>query len=335
MSITKRKPIPQGIQRNVLYKCAKVCCVCRERGTPIELHHIDKDRNNNTENNIIAICRNCHDNAHAKHTMSKNLTPELLRDFKQRWEWEVRERSSLSMLPGNNSSFNQAIWTFVNHQRLPFIFNNTGIEFDQKRFVHLQSLGAIDLDGTPQHIIEPENHLQYVTVYDYMPHPIAMGVHHLYTEALDRFIIQQHPVDLEPILNKTDIKSLVFPGALCFILRAFYFKKLHKIEKVEERRVYSKRGKIKIEFMANTRHMFGSSALYDSFIGHRTIAALFFVKSIDKEEDVLVIRGTPLAMGTGFIHGSRDTPYPLDNRLGFYGHFEESDDDTEWLDESG
>lgn len=61
--------------------------------------------------------------------------------------------------------------------------------------------------------------------------------------------------------------------------------------------MYRKKGKIKIELMANTRHMFGSSALYDSFSGRRTIAALFFVKSIDREDDLLIIRGTPSGDG--------------------------------------
>lgn len=337
MSTSKRKPIPQNIQRRVLYKCARVCCVCRERGAPIELHHIDQDRNNNTEDNIVAICRNCHDSAHSTHTMSKNLTSAHLKNSKRRWESEVRERSTLSMLPGNNSSFNQAIWTYINHQRLPFIFKNAGIEFEPRRFEHLMSLGAVDLDGTPQHLTEPKSHLPYVTVYDYMTHPVAMELHHLYAETLGRFITQQHPIDLEPIWNKTDIKALVFPGTLCFILRAFYFKRLQKIDNVEERRVYRKKGKIKIELMASTRHMFGSSALHDSFSGRRTIAALFFVKSIDKEEDVLVIRGTPLAMGAEFIHCSRNTPYPFVDRQGISGvpvNYEEDGEDLEWLDES-
>jgi hypothetical protein len=52
MTKAKRPPIPTPIQRSVKTKNLGVCCVCKERGLGINLHHIDSNPFNNSENNI-------------------------------------------------------------------------------------------------------------------------------------------------------------------------------------------------------------------------------------------------------------------------------------------
>ncbi len=121
--------IQLALEKELLYKSARTCCVCRISKKPIELHHIDQDPSNNTWNNLVVLCRCCHDEAHTKHTMSKNLSLEHLRHTKESWGAEVAERSSLAMLP--NSNLSQAMWTYINHEKLPRILKFQGVEFNK------------------------------------------------------------------------------------------------------------------------------------------------------------------------------------------------------------
>jgi len=123
-----RTKIPPDLVHSVLYKSAKTCCVCRTPRAPVEVHHIDQNPANNVEDNLIAICRNCHDEAHTRRSLSQNLTPARLIDFKHRWQDGVASRAAHAMLPSSNLS--QAMWTYVNHQRLPDVMNSKGVRFD-------------------------------------------------------------------------------------------------------------------------------------------------------------------------------------------------------------
>jgi len=69
----------------------------------------------------------------------------------------------------------------------------------------------------------------------------------------------------------------------------------------------------------STRNMFGDSAIHDSFSGHRIAAALFAAKSVTEEADKLIIYGTPLALGAGFLKYRRKSPYQQESGLGYDG----------------
>ncbi len=57
------------------------CAVCGIRGMGfLTEHHIDGDRSNNTYDNLIVLCHNCHHSYHNK----KSLTEEQIRDRKRR-----------------------------------------------------------------------------------------------------------------------------------------------------------------------------------------------------------------------------------------------------------
>ncbi len=146
--MTKNRPkIPRKLENSIYYLSAKTCCVCRQRGLPIQLHHIDENPSNNSEENLIVLCASCHDEAHTKHALSKNLTPDKLKHCKGAWKEEVKELSAKAMLPQANLS--QAMWTYVNHQRLPHIMKSVGADFDQYLYELLLEDKVIDKLGIP------------------------------------------------------------------------------------------------------------------------------------------------------------------------------------------
>ena len=312
----KRIKIPFPLESEVLYLSAKTCAVCRTPGAPVQIHHIDNDPSNNSTNNLIVLCQNCHDEAHTKRALSKNLSPKLLVEFKKNWEAEVEERSSHSMTTGGNLS--QASWAFVNHQRLLAVMKANNVAFDPDQLSFLESRGVVDKQGIPIFPNKAVTDRGLVTIYDRFAWDDSLRLHSLYTKAVDQLIVETHPIELGAIWTKREIKAKLKPGSICFCMRGFLFKRGQPSQGEEDRRVYARSRNIEVRLFANTRHMFGSSALYSSFCGSRFAAVLFMVKDIASEEGVLVIRGTPLAMGAGFIQSAYCTPHPL--RYGWARH---------------
>lgn len=312
--IKKRVSIPKPLQSSLLYKSAKTCCVCRVPRAPVEIHHIDENPSNNIEENLIVICKNCHDEAHTKHKLSKNLDVYNLKKFKSQWEEDVQKRSTRAML--STSNLDQAVWTFINHQRIPQIMSSLNVNFDENKLMSLESENIVDEDGLPKFKLskaKPKDKSSLITIYDRFNWDESTRLHYFYADAVNRIISAVNPIELMAIWSKTDIKNILKPGSICFCMRGFYFKNFEIINNEVDKLVYATSKGIEIRFYANTRHMFGSSALYCNFTGHRFAAVLLLIKNILYEEKLMVIEATTLAMGTGFVQDSYHTPYILSN----------------------
>lgn len=303
-----RKPFPKSLENILLYKSARTCCVCRNPGAPVEIHHIDQDPSNNVEINLVVICRNCHDEAHTTHTMSKNLTKDRLLDFKKRWEQEVEKRSNQAMKI--ESGWGGMVWTFINHQIIPQFMKSMNLRFDERTLALLLQCGIVDKKGFPILGPKPKNK-KHVTIYDQIEWDHSHRLHHMYIDVLEKLIESQSPIEIGAIWSKSEILDIVKPGDICFCIRGFRFKRSEVIDQVEDRYVYARASGIEIRMFANTRHMFGVSSLYVNFAGHKFTAVLMLVKNIARENGVLVINATPIAMGTGFRSYSNETPYSL------------------------
>jgi len=100
----KRPPIPEKTVNKVLYESAMNCCICRDKNQAVIVHHIEKysESHSHDEDNLVVLCPNHHGEAHTKRELQQNLTPERLRDFKQRWlDWlnQPGNREALSANP--------------------------------------------------------------------------------------------------------------------------------------------------------------------------------------------------------------------------------------------
>jgi hypothetical protein len=65
------------------------CCICREAGKDVHLHHIDGNPSNNDPNNLAVLCLDCHGRVTRRPGMGRAYTPGEVRKYKRSWEQHV------------------------------------------------------------------------------------------------------------------------------------------------------------------------------------------------------------------------------------------------------
>jgi len=76
-----------------MFRNESVCCVCQKKN--VQVHHIDGDNSNNKLSNLAVLCIEDHDRASSRSSMTRGLTPSLIRRFKTDWERRVIEKRRL------------------------------------------------------------------------------------------------------------------------------------------------------------------------------------------------------------------------------------------------
>lgn len=103
MAKEKRTAIHKNTERELLFKNDMACCVCRESKGVI-IHHIDGNPSNNSLNNLAVLCQEHHDKAHSKNGLTKNLSPEIIKKYKNDWELFIRKKRSIKISPLHSKS---------------------------------------------------------------------------------------------------------------------------------------------------------------------------------------------------------------------------------------
>ena len=88
--MNKRIPLPTDTEAEVLFKARHTCSVCNNPNLGVQVDHIDGNRNNNKESNLIVLCLNHHDKKSLKSPMSKGYTQKELKKYKYEWEKLVK-----------------------------------------------------------------------------------------------------------------------------------------------------------------------------------------------------------------------------------------------------
>ena len=105
----KRIPVPPGLAGRVLFASDRTCCVCRQPGRKVEIHHIDGDPSNNAFSNLAVVCKDCQSDAHTDHAFARNLTPETVVLYNASWRSIVASRlnpgSSVEALGHRGAAF--------------------------------------------------------------------------------------------------------------------------------------------------------------------------------------------------------------------------------------
>ena len=89
-------PTPKQRKR-LLERSAYRCCICKQRGLGLNLHHIDGDASNTVDENLAVLCVQDHDFHHRPRAYAKlqhlELSAEVIRKHKHSWESFVSEAS--------------------------------------------------------------------------------------------------------------------------------------------------------------------------------------------------------------------------------------------------
>ncbi|MHC5703942.1 HNH endonuclease [Streptomyces tirandamycinicus] len=86
-----RVRIPSELAAQVLFAADRACCVCRAKGKPIQIHHIDDDPSNNKFTNLAVLCLDCHDLTQIKGGFGRKLDADQVRLYRDHWIGTVAE----------------------------------------------------------------------------------------------------------------------------------------------------------------------------------------------------------------------------------------------------
>jgi len=87
-----RTPIPQEVSVDVLFLHDHTCCVCREHGLSVQIHHIDDDPSNNAPENLAVLCLQDHDRTQVAGGFGRRLQPAEVRRYRDDWLERVKIR---------------------------------------------------------------------------------------------------------------------------------------------------------------------------------------------------------------------------------------------------
>src|SRR5215468_4347099 len=92
MARKDRTPVPEDVRTLLMFRSDRTCCVCRERGQPIQIHHIDEDPGNNNPTNLAVLCLHCHNETQIRGGFGRRLDAAEVKVFRDEWDLRVEQR---------------------------------------------------------------------------------------------------------------------------------------------------------------------------------------------------------------------------------------------------
>ena len=95
-------------ESNVGFLSDMTCCICHEKGKPYQIHHIDGNHDNNTVDNLAALCLLCHNDTQISGAFGRKLNKELVILYRDDWYKTVARKRTKN--PGLISLNSQKIF---------------------------------------------------------------------------------------------------------------------------------------------------------------------------------------------------------------------------------
>lgn len=97
MFMTKiRTIIPANLAADVMFASDNTCCMCRERGKALQIHHIDENPSNSVFGNLSVLCLECHNDTQVKGGFGRKLNDILVVKYRDEWLETVKRRRNLA-----------------------------------------------------------------------------------------------------------------------------------------------------------------------------------------------------------------------------------------------
>jgi hypothetical protein len=296
-----RPPIPQETVIDILFSSKSICCVCRDPDQPIIIHHIEEwsDSKDHSRDNLAVLCVGCHDKAHTQHKLSQNLTANKIKDFRQKWERQVREKDADVILGISNTDY--ARWDYVNHLRVFELAKQLRIDLRQcnsfsalRRQKITDSRGIINDLGLREAEAKPHCYMYSfgggLQLYDYI------------SDVITRILGKIRLYDITNSWSRNELSSILSPDQIISCQGAHYFKKLNnqREERNQLRRGYRQKNGICLDFSFDAWEATSSSSWAARLAGRTVTTSICIVRSIEDDQGVLRINATCLALGTHF-----------------------------------
>lgn len=195
-------------------------------------------------------------------------------------------------------------WGYINHRRVSDLLSHKIVNSVEKiNLRECQKRGLVDGNGilVLKNSIPVDANYLSASVYDCFNFGDDHRIHSLYGNYVDSISRAVRPIHVtSESWTKTWFRQFVSPGDFLFVNKAHYFKTVQKQTQNHISLAYTFKRKVRIEYLIETKDMFGTSSMTVSFVGHKTCAALILVKSIEDRDGVLVVHCTPIALGVGY-----------------------------------
>jgi hypothetical protein len=304
----KRPPIPSDVLFRVLHESRRTCAVCRD-GRSVIVHHIQPwaMSQSHDEKNLVVLCTSCHDKAHTRHDLSKNLTAEEISEHKRLWLDHVRKRDidrifCPTFLAGGG------FFDYFNYTRLDSLFRNRDIAADcSVHFAPLRSLGLVSTNGE---LCIGSDTLKGWRVQHVMP-PQHEWLQRYYSDRLKRLLQETRWVDLGANWKKKPL-ALLCESEMLYVDSGAYFFRCPPLKRGlqgpgQPRLAYRKARGIRLEGLIDAYDAQSTSAYYLHLRGCHRTTSIGVIRGTRREAGSLVLDATYLAFGMG-IAGSRSHP---------------------------
>jgi Protein of unknown function (DUF3298) len=88
----QRVEIPADTAAEILFLSDRTCCVCRDGGKPVQLHHMDDDPSNSVGENLAVLCFDCHRDTQIRGGFDRKLDAAQVGLYKADWIKRVETR---------------------------------------------------------------------------------------------------------------------------------------------------------------------------------------------------------------------------------------------------
>jgi hypothetical protein len=287
-----RPRIPFDTLAQVLWANRSLCCVCRQHGLAIILHHIipwAASRDHSAQN-LAVLCLEHHARAHTRGDLEQNLTPDRIRSFKATWEQEVQHLDARAILASSRINGDQ--WWWYNHLRLFELAGALNIQLqDLVQFAAARSLELIDDDGTLRDP-GPNTNYRYEGGGGLF---LNAYVREVLGAVLERAAIFNISDDLDPGF----LSRVVRPGDLVFVQGRHIFKQLNSQLRGPGQAALVRRqaNRVRVSFTVDRWEAVATSPWASWMRGTQAASSLMRVVSIDREGLYLHLAATGIAMG--------------------------------------
>lgn len=116
-----RKPVPKNIAAKVLVASDRTCCVCRQAGLNVQIHHVDENPANGDEANLAVLCFECHNKTQVQGGFGRTLDAGQLRLYRRDWltRVECRRAQAERIAAPNSHSLDVTVDAVLVHEVAP------------------------------------------------------------------------------------------------------------------------------------------------------------------------------------------------------------------------
>jgi hypothetical protein len=163
MTGRQRVPIPPPLSAQVLFQSNRTCCICREGGRPIQIHHVDEDPSNSSIDNLAVLCTVCHNDTQIRGGFGRKLDANQVVLFRDDWIKAVQRYRATQEIVGDRKPDTAIGLQLRLATVLPDIYKEHGSTVELIRYY--EQVGSVELrdkfidellarDPAPYEIIE-------------------------------------------------------------------------------------------------------------------------------------------------------------------------------------